>query len=409
MSETDNTTDQGLVMASGFGDQNFNEAFDLGQSGTIADGYKELAGYEYTDGADFTMRTVVDMIKPIYDTDRIAQKIITVPVADALANWREVDNPEVATLEDNVYAGLAFSEAIIKARLYGCAVILPILRRPDGGLIAASRTLDNVIASEPNIVVDKLLVACKEVRFHGALETNIYAPNYGLPKKMDIGTVKVHPSRCIIVGGLDSSFFGSIRADLIEYHESRRRLQTAAKKNGALILETDVDKIAQMLKKIERTTGEALSVKEVTNRRARTLFANFNETDVGVLNAGEKAHFYQAQNLSDLVNVVELNKRNLSGVSDIVFSRLFGKPSGTLGGSSDVDFENYSQSLDSLRVSDAEPALRTYDEIIAKVLGIENGFSYDWNDTRVEELRLSLRGDTGQTTTDPAPNTEDNS
>ncbi len=376
-----------VVKASSFGDRDFSKAFESGACGEIADGYRSLTSTCTTANAERALHSEVLALQPTLDLDRVAQKILSIPVNDSLANWRAVGNGE-ATTDKDLKTSQIFQEAAIFARTYGCAAILPILKDSDGRIIPPSVTLET--AKTRGATVDKLLLSTTNLKLGAEVETNFYKANYGWPKKLWIGNIPVHPSRVVLLGAYNKgSYFNSIRTDLADYHEAKRRLQIASRKNSAIILETNVEKIRQLLQAAQSATGATLDLNHVLKERARALFENFNDVNVGVINEGEKVHHYQQTNIKDLVLAVQLTKLILSGVADIPFSRLFGKGTSGIASNSETDFENYAQALDSFRANFIEGPLDYYDFIISELTG-QAPVSYTWNDTKAEEMRLRL-------------------
>jgi len=79
----------------------------------------------------------------------------------------------------------------------------------------------------------------------------------------------------------------------------------------------------------------------------------------------------------------------LAGEVDIIYSRLFSKSGNSgLNTNSETEFENYAQSLMTLRTSLIEKPLSIYDRMMSLISGQELA-SWEWNNTKSEELRLA--------------------
>ena len=325
------------IKAANLGNESFDGVVDTGASGDFANAYREDQGYK--DKATF-----FESLKSTYDQDKVAQRVIETPIYDALANWRESENADLNSVDLQLNVKKHISQAIIENALLGQSVILPILENQVGNIIPFNQKLETVL-DRGNVTVKHLCVYSENVCFDEETEQNIRSDCFGKPKKVEIGTVKVHPSRLITLGGKDSSYFGSVKSYLADYHEARRRKQIAVRRNNAFFLKTDWEKVLEFLSAQESATGRTFNINEVTKERARALFKNLNDHNIAVGNLTEELENFQLTNIKDLISNVDQEMQTLSGVSGIPYSKLWGKTSSSIGNNSQESFENYNQEL----------------------------------------------------------------
>jgi len=377
---------EGQIMASGFGSKEFSKAYDECASGELADAYRS---YQYDcDGhiASTIIKERSEHFRKFLRSDEVARKILNGPVVDALANWR---NSNYAW-EDELGVPIVVQNAAKFARRFGCSVILPILKNADGRIIPANRPLENILDEGP-ITVDKLIYSKENLTIEGEIETDFYKPWYGFPKKIKFGDRQVHPSRVAFFGDIFDPFFMSIQGDLADYHEARRRLAIAVRRNTGIILTSDFGKISAFLQAKREVGSSAPTLQEITTERARSLYENINDVNAAVINIGEKVDFYQQTNIAELISNVETHMQILAGAASMPLSKLFSKvqSAGLNNGNSQTEFLNYGQDLDSWRIDFINPGLSQLDVIMSSVTRTEET-EWEWNETKAEELWVRI-------------------
>lgn len=370
------------IMASSFGSEEFSKAYDECASGQFADHYRSY-------GLDCEHEIPHGIIKDrsqhfnsIIKLDEIAKKVVKKPVVDALSNWRDsnYDWEEALGIDITVQRACQF------ARFYGCSVVLPILKNSEGKIIPQNRPLESVLSTESGVFVDKIIFSKENLKFEGEIETDFYKPWYGYPKKIRVGDRVVHPSRVAFFGDILDTFFIAIKGDLADYHESRRRLAIAVRRNTGIILKSDFSKIAAFLTAKKEVGASAPTLEEITTARARSLYQNINDVNAAVINQEEEVTFYEQTNIDDLIKNVENSMQILTATSDMPLSQLFGKLQSTgMSNGGATEFLNYNQSLDSWRVEFANTGLAQLDHIMSRVTG-EKIKKWKWNETKAEEL-----------------------
>lgn len=370
----------------------FDDAYGLCGSGELAGLYNEIAGLGDYEGAKTEIKTIDEVLKKDY----IAQKIISIPVFDALSNWRgtadQRSQSEGLSIDNTLNIALHIQEAAEKARKYGLCVLLPIIKDSNGNDISLGQDIASIDSAE----IDRLVVLHEQIETSD-YETDISKPNFGLPNQLKIGSTEIHPSRVLFFGNLkepiENSFFKSIVFDLAEYHESKKRKQNGVRRNSAFVYEGNFEAIRQYIIDRADATGQSIDINKITKTMARAIFNNLNESNIAVINQGDKIHNFQLNVIDDLVKNVDQSMQILSAVADIPMSRLFGKPPSGLSSSGQLDYENYSQALDGWRAREIERPLAKMDEIISQVYGIEfTRQEWVWLPTRAEEIRLRLSG-----------------
>lgn len=371
---------------SAFGSKEFSKAFDECASGKIADAYRS---YTHNDHLDTTsIQDRINYFDHILRSDEIARKILKLPILDSISNWRDSDY----IWEEPLGVRDVVKDASIFARTYGISVIFPIIKDITGSIVPSTRTLQSILDSGEEFIIDKIIYTTDNLTLTGEIETDFYKPWYGYPKRLKIGNRDVHPSRVAFIGDVYNPFLLSIKDDLADYHESKRRLEIAVRRNTGIILQSNWAEISKYITAKQDVGAPAPTMQEITTERARSLYENVNDVNVAVINTGESVQFYQQSNIQELIENVKLHMQVLTASSDIVLSKLFGVLQSTgLGNSSDTEFLNYAQSLESLRADFIEPGVRQLDDIVNSVLGIGvNG--WEWNPTRAEELRTDSNG-----------------
>ena len=372
------------MSASSFGDVDFSTAFDTGASGILADGYRQSIQAHGIGTVDYSARDAS------YRNDRLAQKIVTIPVFDSLYNWR-TDN-----LHDDEYGFKALvKEACELARRYNDVVIFPIIvNRKTNRPIVATRKLESIVKSSSKII--KFTIIHENIVFDEECDQDFQSVNYGQPKTVTIGNVSIHPSRLIVLNKNGLSFFESILVSLGDFHESMRRLAIASRRNSAFALSTNWESIAAQLDAKLMATGHATRLDVITQERARSLYKNLNDVNVAILNHDEKLQHFQANNIGDLVASSAHHMTVLSGNVDIPYSRLFSKNSSGIGDNGLETFENYNQSLIGYRDREVTPLINSLDSFV-NVIDDVSLSDWEWNLTRAEEVRLLLSPNTTET------------
>ena len=380
------------IHASSFGDRDFSKAFDNCASGEIANAYRTYVDEsELSDGTDEEQNAKrFQALRSIYEKDRIAQKIVKIPVDDAIYNWRTTSSEVINNFDEDNHASQAFIKAGKDARLFGISAIVPIFVDSQGKKLTLNRPLEEIISE--GAIFKAFHIATENLTLSGEIQKDILSPQYGMPKRIKVGKLVTDPSRIILIKDTPN-FFNSVIGDLSEYHEAKTRLSGAVRRNLAIILTTDAQKISQSIKAIEAATGAKKDFNETLSYRARALFDNLNDINVAVLNSGETLQFFEKSNIKDLITNVELQMKVLSGVSDVSITRLFTKiGSSSLGDSSQSELDNYSQALETLISDLFGDSLIAYDEFLKTVLKIES-FTSTWNPTRAEALRNAAVGE----------------
>ena len=379
------------IKAAHLGNESFDGVVDTGASGDFANAYRSEQGYK--DKSEH-----FELLRSTYDQDRVAQRVIETPIYDALANWRDSDNSALNACDEELNTKKHLSKAIIEDALLGQSVILPILENSVGRVLPFNQKLDTVV-DRGEVTIKHLCVYSENVCFDEEVEKDIRSDCFGKPKKIEIGLVKVHPSRVIILGNNNRSYFDSVKSYLADYHEARRRKQIAVRRNNAFFLKSDWDKILQMLRAQEQAQGKRFNIEDITQERARALFKNLNDHNIAVGNLTEELENFQLNNIDDLIKNVDQEMQTLSGVSGIPYSKLWGKSSSSLGNNSQESFENYNQELKNHRSVNIRPVLEELDTFISKVKGFEYSPN-DWtfNPTIAEETRLVLGGEINDAT-----------
>lgn len=330
-------------------------------------------------------------VQKLYVADRLLQKIIGIPVFDALANWREITNTRLAEYDQAFDFVELCQDASEKARLNDLSCIYPVLRFKDTGRMPASKTPLSRIVRPVEV---SALVVHPKVMAGDELDENIHSPNFGKPIFYKCGDVEIHHSRLILFGADEPSFMQSIAGYLRDFHGVAARLYEAIRRNQSFIYKADFAEAVKYLQ-AQMKTGQQHQKSQleiIAETKAKSAKANLAENNVLIIGQNENIDQQSAQNIDDLVKAFEQQMTLLSGVSGITASQLFSIfPSGLNTG----NFQNtevYSQALDRYRSQSIDKPLRRLDRFFATIYSFDyTPDSWQWNDTKAEELLVRLR------------------
>ena len=377
------------IQAVSFNTESFDNAVGEGASGEFANAYRSSMGGDE--------KAYMESIQEAYALDKVAQRLIESPIYDSLTNWRDIENENLINYDESLEFQKVITETMIKSSFFP-TVILPILKNPNGSVVPFNQTLEGVL-SRGSVEIEHLCVYSDNVCFSDEIENNIRSNCHGMPKTIQIGNTKVHPSRVILSGFGGISTFHSIKKYLADYHEARRRKEIAVRRNNAFFMTTDLQKVAEFLKANELATGKKYSAEEIVQEKARMAYANLNDHNIMIGNDGDELHNFQTNNITHLIENVDQEMQTLTAVSGIPYAKLWGKSSSSIGNNSQESFENYNNNLKQERSHTARPLLEKLDTFCSQVYKFQYS-KKDWtfNPTTAEESRLTLLGEVNDDT-----------
>lgn len=365
--------------------RDYGQDFDDSAAGELADGYRE-----YKESCSGKSKQSKDISKT-YKMDRIAQKIVKVPVFDSLANWRDISSEPLKEHDSRLELVEVFKSALELSRLNGAACIFPVLKYTDTQRPVSPRLS---IESINRPVEVSAVVVHHKVAMSNEVDIDICSPNYGKPIFYKCGEVEIHHTRAIIVGDIECPFFDSIAGYLCDFHTALKRLSMAVRRNSAFVLKADFAEAQKYIGAIKKVGGTPKSdLEQIADIKASSVAHNLNDNNVAIIGLNESLLNFQAQNIDDLVAAAEQQMYLLSGAGDVLVSRLFSIVKSGLGNSGFQDVQNYAQSLDTLISEMVDPSLRKMDRILSVVYEFDyRPDSWAWNPTKAEQMLLSLRG-----------------
>lgn len=339
-----------------------------------------------------------------FKSDRIAQKAVKIPVFDSLANWREINIPKLKSHDKRLDMVEVFKEAGELSRLYGRALIFPIIKYKDTGRPVSAKTpLEKIIRP---VEISNCVVSC-DFLDSDQKDEDICSDNYMKPLFYKRGDVEIHYTRCLIVGG-DCPFFQSIVGFLCDLHTSTARLYEAMRRNGSFVYKADFDAASRMIDKaLAVGNNPKTTLQIVAETKAKIAKQNLKENNVLTIGLTEDIEHFQVQTIDDLIAARDQDLRVFACLAGLLPIHLGVQSSSGLNSGNFQNTEIYSQSLDSYRSENIDKPLRKMDSIIAFIYK----FKYDrdkwkWKDTKAEEMLVRLRGSESAQETNVSDNNE---
>lgn len=359
------------------------DSFDSG-SGDL---YESYQCYKEEQSGSF------DDIDKLYKADRLLQNIITIPVFDSLANWRDITGNEQLASHDEAFDFVEMvKEASEKARLHDLSCIFPVLRFIDTNRIVSPRVdIERIIRP----VYVSALVVHDRVLSGSDLDENINSPNYKKPLMYKCGDVEIHHSRLVLFGADECSFMDSIAGYMRDFHGTAARLYEAIRRNQSFVYKADFSEAAKYVQAQRKVGGHVQKnqLQIIAEAKASSAKANLTDNNVLVIGKNEEITDFQSQNIDDLVKAFEQQMILISGISGIPVSYLFSIIKTGLSDSGLSTILIYSQALDRFRSRSIDKPLRKLDRIFSRIYGFEySPDSWTWSDTKAEEMIQSIRG-----------------
>jgi hypothetical protein len=385
---------------------NFNSG--IGTSDDKSEGNTFTAGY-VTPGSVF---------EAMYRQDGISKTIIKAPAKDATKNWvkitEDTDNKILNELK-RVKAKQAFSQLVIHARKFGGGAILIQTKMGD----ALDQPIDLNSATE--------IQGLKNFHRYDfeILESDINRddpadPNYEevelfrLRKRHGIGFVEIHRSRLVILKGeqfdevnqgsgaaggtfntAENEYWGgSVLEAMLDalgyYGLGMKAISTMMQEAtiGKFLMAGLQDLLADMSDSEDVETQQKAWKK--FNDRIKAMVMTKSVIHSILLDAEAKEDFKREQvNFSGIPEVMNLNQMQISGMSSIPITKLFGRSPGGENATGESDAENYNSLCIGIQ-EDIEPGVQFLVDLITKG---ESKNIVDFNHPKMptEEELLSMK------------------
>lgn len=344
---------------------------------------------EYQQHCNFKKNRKKRDYSDIYKRDGLAQQIITVPVDDAISNWRDIEG-DYAAIDSQLNVKKAVKQALIESRLNGTAIIYPVIRVVGTNRVVSPKRRLDLILNDQNQYEIAALQVFGGVSYSEELETNIASTRFGQPLMYQASNLQFHNSRVALFGDENCPYFESIVGYLADYHLARASKRKAVKRNNSFSLKADLTDLINHLKNKRAGDGEDL-LEKVADLKGEILKRNLDECEIAVIGQVEEINQFQLNTIKDLISDVEQEQKTLSGLVRIPISRLFGIFTGGFSNSGLEAMENYAISLDNLINNSVIDPLMQVDQIIAAISGTAAPI-FEFKQSAAELIVERLRG-----------------
>lgn len=246
----------------------------------------------------------------IYDNDRLIQRIVEAPVEDAFLSGIESKNNDIIDLFDE--SKHLIREAIMKSRIYGLSIIYK-------GVVLGDNEITSMNVEQNPLRYDYLLPKNVSVRYLGDLDES------------ELIFVQQHATNSYI---LDSGGYGySVVAGVVE---------SVKRYYASLNISTDIlGTLNQSIIKMKDLNEVILEGRE-DDLIARLNVINYLKSNLSTLLIDKEDEYINNQKtLSGAKDTIEKNELAICAVSQIPYSRLFGRQQGGLSNGQENDLKNY--------------------------------------------------------------------
>lgn len=356
---------------------------------TVADGFANFVtgvgranpktrGHGYVPSTDSEAE-----LAAVYESSTWFGKIVDIPADDATREWRvwRAEKPQIEDLEKaekKLMLRAAVRQALIWARAYGGAVIIPI------GLPGEMSTPLNMERVTKDSIKSLTVLHRFEIKANGRIR-DPFSPFFGHPEYYTLTTEgrekRIHPSRVILFNGREtrSTFSkGEVWGRSIWAHMADSVLASDA---GAAIIDTlmqeskvDVVRVQGMMNSMASADYEALLLKRWT-------LVNLLKSVSNTMLLDKDDEFEQKQiNWQGLPEVIYTLLTIMSGAADIPLTRLLGTSAKGLNATGEGDMKNYYDSVKTKQELIITPMMTQLDEmLIRSALGDRpDAVWYEW-------------------------------
>lgn len=328
-------------------------------------------------------------IDAAYNSSTWFRKIVKIPVDDSLREgwtWK-ADDATITKIEGeqnrlNMIGKI--HEAQCRARKDGGAIIVM------GGLPGATdQPID--LTKIPAGSLKYLLVLGKGQVTSFERDTDVLSPEFGNPKMYIVGSVKIHPSRCIrfigeknldytqmIWDGFGQSIYSTLEKAILNVDKTSSGI-------SHLIDEAKIDviKMPGLTAGLATAEYEALLVRRFMIANMLKSINNMLILDGGDGDTPDGGEQYEQKQISfaGLPDVLQIQLAVLAGASDIPATRLLGKSPDGMNASGAGDLQNYYDRISSDQKMLLTPILAPlFDAVISSALGNRpSEVWYEWN------------------------------
>lgn len=339
------------------------------------------------------------VLTDLYRDDGIAKKIINLIVEDSLRGFIEAEAALLAELE-RLNFKQKLSDCCSYARLYGGAAIVAF--SDDGSDMEKPINFNRLKKVVKLVVYDRQDIQWQEED----INTNYYDENFGEPSVYTISeskgsTIRVHSSRCYIMGGATTS--RETKRDNGGWDDSALQSVYDALMNYGSIKSSSAEVVQDYSQKVVYVKGLATLASAGQLDKVRN---RINEVDLSMSNA--QALWLDAMNekyekhdtsVSGLPDLWEKFQESLSSAALTPVTKLFGTTAGGLSANSEADNRAWYDTVDSYRSDHIAPCIDWLVEMVSHQmiwLDADRPADYEWafppletpNDEEMAKVKL---------------------
>lgn len=333
------------------------------------------------------------VLENIFRNSWLGRRIISTLPEDMLRAWRKVkwddlgdDNTDVKKFqraEKRLKVKKTLLTALNWARLYGGAVIIPILKSQPDEVLSEPLELASIVKGD---LVGFRVLDRWRVSHDGTLVTDGLSPQNGMPEYYRIAesSVRLHYTRVIRVDGRELPYW-LFRANAL-WHDSvlqilvgnLKQYDTAVAALTTMMFQLNVDVISQAnLRTTLGTKGGEAKAIERFQQFAMTKAFN----GIALLDKDTETFERHPYTFSGVSDAFEKVMYDVCGAADVPFTRLFGQAPAGMNATGESDTRNYYDHVGARREEQADDPLDQMDQIaVRSELGhMPDGFESEWN------------------------------
>lgn len=328
------------------------------------------------------------VLSNMYRFDGMAKKLINQPIFDMLKNGRTwTDNDEAIRKEEKrVNLNKALFEAMAWGDVYGGAILVIVIA---GQKLNTPLKLETVKKGSllRLMVIDRNLVVKHEP------DMNIASDKFLIPREYEIKSTNgiqqmIHPSRVIELGGDELPLSDRIhitneywnQSKFHRYADTLNTFLTVHNAGAKMITEANIDVFSV------DALPEITSSKMAQSFERRMELADLGKSVHKVIIKDKNEEFDRSQlNLSGLADMLGVYQTNLSAVTDIPITKLFGTSAKGLNATGEGDERNYHEHIEQ-RQEQLKMSIKVLDEVIVRsATGTYSNEDYTWNPLQVKD------------------------
>lgn len=329
-----------------------------------------------SESSQYTARSLLDTIY----RDALVQQAVEVPIQDALSSWRTPEDKGITDSDNLLNTKQQLSDAAIRARRYGAALLIPVLVDGYGNRIPLTTTLEVAVRVD-GVRVARLIVVDDFTEAESKI-TDPLSDQYGLARSYSVNGGRVHSSRAWLINANNAgtSFIDGIFPYLCSFESRNRQIDKAVEESNWLAFGTDLNMLVEHASSLSQAKGgdPETIVAELLKGRLRELRRNANNNNAWAYDKSSEEVIQIAKtNIGQMVDAAEQSAKLLSAAADIPMWRFLGYHVSSMG--SGNDDKNYGQTLIGLRSAMVEPALHWLDKLLMSVNKKIKSVGYKWN------------------------------